>query len=104
MHLGGARPNIFTSPEDLAKVAADPTNPKTDTFALMMSVPEPDAWGKPFIGGFPALGMWTMLKKEVAFEAKERAVADFNAANRWRKRGFDNDASAVQLTAAHSKP
>lgn len=76
--------NIFTSPEAMAKVAADPTNPEMDQYSKQW---EADPAGKSG-GGFPMLGIWTSLKEKVGFEAKEKEIAEFNSTHKWRKRGL----------------
>jgi len=43
--------------------------------------------GKP-MGHWTMPRLWPQLKAKVNFEAKQKEVADFNAANRWRQRGI----------------
>merc|ERR1719469_817891 len=77
--------NLFTSAEDMAKVAADPTNPEMDKFAAALEV---DASQKAVCSDYGILGVWTSTKEKADFAAKEKAVAEFNASHRWRKRGL----------------
>eukprot|EP00930_Biecheleria_cincta_P032025 TRINITY_DN22225_c0_g1_i1.p1 TRINITY_DN22225_c0_g1~~TRINITY_DN22225_c0_g1_i1.p1 ORF type:complete len:1375 (-),score=254.01 TRINITY_DN22225_c0_g1_i1:420-4043(-) len=82
--------NIFTSPADVKIVAANPTSKEVEKYSAMLAIdPEKDAAGRPYGSlGFPAVGIWAMLKQKVDFDAKAAAVAKFNSEHRWRKRGL----------------
>lgn len=83
--------NIFTSLADMDKVAADPTSPDVDQYSALLQVAQAQPDGKCASGvlkGFPALGIWTSLKKKVDFDRMATEVEAFNADHRWRKRGL----------------
>merc|ERR1719221_41084 len=79
--------NIFTSREGMDSVAADPTSTEADKHSALLAISDADCGGTAF-RGFPALGIWTMLKANCGYEAKAEAVYEFNASHRWRKRGL----------------
>eukprot|EP00929_Paragymnodinium_shiwhaense_P075858 TRINITY_DN3884_c0_g1_i2.p1 TRINITY_DN3884_c0_g1~~TRINITY_DN3884_c0_g1_i2.p1 ORF type:complete len:1313 (+),score=353.87 TRINITY_DN3884_c0_g1_i2:74-4012(+) len=79
--------NIFTSKDDMAKVEADPLSPEMDKHSTLLALGEADIAGRT-LQGFPALGIWTSLKKKVDFTSKAAAVEKFNAEHRWKKRGL----------------
>jgi len=80
--------NIFTDLEARAKCAANPTSKDIEQYSAQMKIGEgKDADGTTF-KDYPALGIWETLKKNADFEGKAKAVAEFNASHRWRKRGL----------------
>lgn len=79
--------NIFTSPSDLEKITADPTSPAMDKYSALLALGEKDCAGRK-LNGFPGVGIWAALKKKTDFNAKAKAVEDFNNSHRWRKRGL----------------
>mmetsp|Transcript_94727 Transcript_94727/g.277064 ORF Transcript_94727/g.277064 Transcript_94727/m.277064 type:complete len:1344 (+) Transcript_94727:54-4085(+) len=80
--------NIFTEPSARAACAADPTSPDIDKYSAQVAINGgKDAAGNEF-HGYPALGIWEMLKKNADYAGKAKAVEDFNAVHRWRKRGL----------------
>uniref|UniRef100_A0A7S2KL86 Aldehyde oxidase/xanthine dehydrogenase a/b hammerhead domain-containing protein n=1 Tax=Zooxanthella nutricula TaxID=1333877 RepID=A0A7S2KL86_9DINO len=79
--------NIFTSPADMAAVAADPTSPEVEKYSAMLSVDAKDCAGRDF-KNFPALGIWTSLKEKTDYAKRAAATAAFNQEHRFRKRGL----------------
>lgn len=79
--------NIFTSLEDMNKVAADPTSPEVEKYSAMLAIGPEDCAGRKLLG-FPALGIWTMLKEKADYAGKAAAIETFNKEHRYRKRGL----------------
>jgi indole-3-acetaldehyde oxidase len=78
--------NMFTSLGDVEKVAADPTSPAMDKYSAMLALGKKDSADRELFG-FPGVGIWAALKKKTEFQKKDKAVNEFNATHRWRKRG-----------------
>ena len=78
--------NIFKDLADRERCAADPTSPEIEKYSSQVAL------GTDVKGGtyrnWPMLGIWEQLKASADYLGRERAVAEFNAAQRWRKRGL----------------
>jgi len=80
--------NIFTDLAARETCAANPTSKDIEQYSSQVAMNGgKDAGGTEF-KGYPALGIWEMLKKNSDYAGRAKAVEEFNATHRWRKRGL----------------